>query len=253
MSLFLSLVALVLGPVLYSLFDRHGTIRSSLDGFLFATIAGLVVVYILPDAFDTAGVAAIGFLLLGVGFAFIIERQPRVLGTDRYSWIVAMGALALIVHAAMDGIALLPGEHAHTAHSHSHAVDQHSDGGWLGGLPGNHLALGVILHRIPVSMAVWWTLRPQLGSLVAAAALGLIAIGTIGAYMLGEPAVALMQSGSIACFQAFVAGTLLHVIVCSTVHSGPQYPDAPHRRSVIGERLGVIAGLILLFMVPHAH
>lgn len=281
MNLALSLLALAFGPLLYGLFRRAETVRSTLDGFLFVTIAGIVVVHIVPDVFAIAGLTAIVFLALGVSFALAVERYPATQTTQGYSWIVMIGALGLVIHAAMDGIALLPGDHLHGAdgdhlhglgsdhqhgsgaghlhsvlpdhqHADAHAEEELSPGGFAG-LLNNHLALGVILHRIPVGMAIWWTLRPQVGSPIAVATLALIAGSTTGAYLFGEPILDLMQTGSVACFQAFVAGTLLHVIVVSTArHRAGRAGDSTHY-SQIGERLGVIAGLFLVYLVPHAH
>ena len=258
MNLILSLVALALGPVLYGACRKLETLRSSLDGFLFVTIAGIVVVHIVPDVFNIAGFVALGFLVLGIAFAFSVERRPTVRNGQGYSWILMVGALGLVLHAAMDGIALLPGDHLHDAHAgdlhdaHDHDHD-HELGHGFDGLLSNHLALGVILHRIPVGMAIWWTLRPALGSGIATTALGLIAAATTAAYLLGEPIIALMQTESVACFQAFVAGTLLHVIVFSTVRRNERLSETPLTYTAVGERLGVIAGLFLLFLVPHAH
>ena len=47
MNLVLSLVALALGPLLYAACQKTNTVRSALDGLLFVTIAGIVVVYIV--------------------------------------------------------------------------------------------------------------------------------------------------------------------------------------------------------------
>lgn len=272
MNLILSLVALALGPVLYWVCRKQQTVRSSLDGFLFVTIAGIVVVHILPEAVEIAGLIAAAFLLLGVGFAFLVERHPSTQAAGRYSWLVMLGALGLVLHAAMDGIALLPGDHlhgpesdlfgamgGHEGHDHGHDHEHGDNGdhgheaGFLAALFSNHLALGVILHRIPVGMAIWWTLRPQMGTVVAATALGLIAVATSAAYLLGAPIIELMHTDTVACFQAFVAGTLLHVIAFSTVRSSDYSTERPLSYHLVGERLGVIVGLFLVFLVPHAH
>lgn len=249
MNLILSLVALAFGPLLYSVFQKTDSVRSALDGLLFVTIAGIVVVHIVPDVFGVAGFTALVFLAAGVAFAFFVERQPAVSGGDRYSWIVLLGAFGLIIHAAMDGIALIPGDHLHGAE----AIDGHSDETGLAALLGNHLAMGVILHRIPVGMAIWWALRPRLGSPVAIGTLVIIAVATSAAYFLGDPVIALMEVGSVACFQAFVAGTLLHVIVFSSVGRNLHVSEESHAHTAIGERLGVVTGLFLLFLLPHAH
>ncbi len=249
MNLVLSLVALALGPVLYGVCRKAVAARSSLEGFLFASIAGIVVVHIVPGAYDIAGFSAIAFLLLGIGVAFTAERSPAAAGSKWYSGVVMLGALGLIVHAAMDGIALLPGEHLHDGA----VADEGAHAGGLDELWHNHLALGVILHRVPVGMAIWWTLRPYMGSVVASAALGLIAAGTTAAYLLGEPVIELLQTDGVALFQAFVGGTLLHIIVFSSAVAGDRRSDAGRTFNLVGERLGVTAGLFLVFLVPHAH
>ncbi len=257
MLLILSLVALALGPVLYGVFREMGSVRRSLDGFLFVAIAGIVVVHIVPETYEIAGLQAITFLALGIAFAFGVERRPLMASGGRYAWVVMLGALGLILHAAMDGIALLPGE---LLHDHGHgdlaagAQDhEHEDEEGIGALLTNHLALGVILHRIPVGMAIWWTLRPIMGSAVAVGALALIALATSAAYLFGEPVIHLMQSSAVASFQAFVAGTLMHVIMFSSIRQGSEDSESRLSYNALSERLGILAGLCLVFLVPHAH
>ena len=197
------------------------------------------------------------FMLAGVALAFFVERWPNIGNGNRYTWIVLLGAIGLILHATMDGIALLPTDHLEGVDAHGHDEhghddhDEHAHESEFSSLLDNHLALGVILHRIPVGMAIWWAVRPQLGSAVAIGALAIIAISTSAAYLLGEPVIALMEVRSVALFQAFVAGTLLHVIVLSSV--GRHSREDSHGQTVIAERLGIVIGLFTLFMVPHAH
>ena len=260
-NLILSLFALALGPLLYGAVQKMDFVRSTLDGLLFVTIAGIVIVHIVPDVYSVAGWTTLAFLVAGVVLAFLVERQPALGEGDRYRWIILLGALGLVIHAAMDGIALLPGDHLHGAeadalgdldddHEHDHEGELAAG---LEGVLSNHLAFGVILHRIPVGMAIWWAVRPRLGSAVAIGALAIIAVSTSAAYLLGEPVIALMEADSVAYFQAFVAGTLLHVIVFSSVHKRTDHSEEPHANSIIGERLGVVAGIILVFLLPHAH
>ncbi|MEM7282194.1 MAG: hypothetical protein AAF438_11255 [Pseudomonadota bacterium] len=246
MNLVLSLVALVMGPLLYGACQRTQSLRGSLDGLLFVTIVGLVFVHIVPDVFEVAGATALLFLAAGLLVAILAERAQDFGSGDRYGWIVALGAIALVVHAVMDGIALLPVDHSHAVGFGGHHGHSHGAGGANG-----YVAFGVILHRIPVGMAIWWAVRPRLGQKTAVAAIFVIAIATSAAYILGEPVVALMEDKGVACFQAFVAGTLLHVMVFKSVRSAADIQEDAHVRAIIGERLGVVVGIILLFLVPH--
>ena len=91
MNLALSLVALALGPLLYGAFQKTHLLRSALDGLLFVTIAGIVIVHIVPDVYSVADFTAIAFLVAGIVFAFLVERWPSVGNGDRYTWIIAAG------------------------------------------------------------------------------------------------------------------------------------------------------------------
>ena len=92
-----------------------------------------------------------------------------------------------------------------------------------------------------------------MGSAVAVGALALIALATSAAYLFGEPVIDLMQSDAIASFQAFVAGSLLHVIVFSSIRQSSEDTAVRHSYNALGERIGILAGLCLVFLVPHAH
>ena len=251
MNLALSFLALALGPLLYAVCQKKDLLRSALDGLLFVTIVGIVVVYIVSEVLEIAGFPAMIFLAAGVLVAFLVERHSAVGSGDRYSWIILLAALGLVIHATMDGIALLPGDHLHDHGEDSH--DDHSGEAGIAGLLSNHLAIGVILHRIPVGMAIWWTIRPRLGTTVAIGALAIIAIATSVSYFSGESIIAVMEVRSVAFLQAFVAGTLLHVIVFSSVQRHVEPHSASHDQTVVGERLGIALGIILLFLVPHGH
>jgi len=244
MLLILSLVALASGPFLYALLHRNAFGSRALDEFLFVSISGLVIVHIVPDVFELAGWISILFLLLGGALPLVFNLQAATTSPSR--WVLLLVGIGLAMHAAMDGIALLPKglhpEHLPEPHGHDHGLDL-----------GNHLALGVILHRVPIGMAIWWTLRPKLGTGVAVAMLALIGVATCLAYWLGEPMASTMQTRSAACFQAFVAGSLLHIIMISTQSREAALTTESGRSEKTGERLGVLLGLIFIFMVPHAH
>ena len=79
---------------------------------------------------------------------------------------LTLATVALAVHAMMDGAALID----HTGHDGHHG--HHDEGS---------LALGVILHRLPLGLTLWWMVNSKLGLKAAFLTLG----GLIGATCLG--------------------------------------------------------------------
>ncbi len=107
--------------------------------------------------------------------------------------IVAIAGVGLILHAVIDGLALLP------------------EGG-------TGLAYAIILHRVPVGMALWWVVRPNLGTPVTVAIFLMIALATAAGYWVGDTVVQLAETQTLAFLQAFVSGSLLHVIFFGVKH-----------------------------------
>ena len=253
MNLALSLIALVAGPLLYRACQSKTILRSALDGLLFVTISGIVIIHILPEVYSEAGFVAIVILAGGAGFAFLAERWPVNGDRTAYSWAIVLAAIGLALHAAMDGLALIPSDHLNLGHVHGHDHDARGSDSVVASLSNNQLALGVILHRIPIGMAIWWTVRPQLGRAAAIGTLTIIALATTVTYTLSDPLINLLESTQIAYFQAFVAGTLMHVIVFSSVRSPDILAMANREQLVMGERLGIVAGLLILYLLPSVH
>lgn len=71
MNLALSILALLLGPVIYAMSRKNRVARQILDGFIFITIAGIVCVNIIPEALGVGGTFAVIFLLLGLALSLI--------------------------------------------------------------------------------------------------------------------------------------------------------------------------------------
>ena len=229
MTLLLSVVALLLGPLLYALGQQRLTARQFLDGFVFITIAGIVCVHIVPETLAVGGALAIVFLLAGLAFPVVLERVFEAAMQQAHSFILLIAAVGLVVHVMLDGIALAA-DGAATA-----------------------LAWGVILHRVPIGMAVWWSLRPQFGAPVAVATFAIIVIGTAVSYQFAAPLLTLAATDSVAYFQSFVAGSLVHVVAFGRSHDHGHAGEPTSSIKAWGYRLGILAGLFLLFALPHGH
>ena len=188
MNFLLSTFALLLGPLVYAVGYRNDLARQILDGLVLVAIVWIIGVHIIPESLSTGGWMALVFLLLGIAFPILLKRVFHVASRTAHIALMIVAALGLCMHALIDGIALLPAS-------------------------GSGLATAVIVHRIPVGMALWGTFRPALGTTASVVAFLLLIIATGVAFFLGEPIVAMAENRTLAMFQAFVSGSLIDLVV----------------------------------------
>jgi zinc transporter ZupT len=252
MLLLAGLAALLVGPLLYQLLRPGSRPMSFVDGFTFITIIGLFVFAILPTAIGAAGWPAWVFAALGLLFPLGVERVfHRAMGRAHLA-IVLLAVAGLGLHAVIDGLVLLGGEEGGHGHAHGHAHGS-------GDAAGFDLALAVILHNIPKGLAVWYLMRPAFGLARSAAVFALLLGGTAGGYLAGDHLLHALDAPALAWFQAFVAGSILHVVLhgagyhehgAGRAHShdaGEVHLHAPPRVERWPERLGLVSGMVLLY------
>ena len=225
MLLALSIVALLAGPAVYTFGRRNRVARQILDGFIFITIAGIVTVHIIPEALVGGGNLAFAFLALGIVFPVVLERGLHGSFHAAHGLVLALAALGLVIHAALDGIALLPS--------------------------GNRdLAYAVILHRLPVGMAIWWSLRPNLGLTAAIVAFAMIIAASLASFVFAAPMIEIAEARSIAWVQAFISGSLIHIVAFGVSHDHEKHVEPVAQFQDWGYRLGILIGLFLVFTSP---
>ena len=188
MYFLLSTIALLAGPFVCILGRHNKMTERAVDVLIIAAIAWIIGVHIVPDAVQVAGWTALAFLALGMAFPYLLRRIFHLASNAMHTALLLIAALALVLHAVIDGIALLPGN-------------------------GEQLGIAVILHRLPVGMAIWWTFRPAIGSKAAIAAFALIILATGLAVYFGGPVIELTESKLLALFQVFVAGSLADMVI----------------------------------------
>ena len=193
MTLILSILALLLGPLIYVAGEKSRIARRVFNVLIVLAIGVIVFVHIIPDAYGHAGNLAIIVAVLGIAFPIILERLFRTAADTAHLVIVVLAALGLLLHAVIDGIALLPAS-------------------------GSDLAHAIILHRIPVGMAIWWSVKPTLGTAAAAGVFAAIIIASSVGYFVGDFALQFAEAKSIALLQAFVSGSLIHVGLFGVKH-----------------------------------
>ena len=72
-----SLLVLGLGPVLHQLARVKGTMLVALDGFVYVTIGGLVLLHIVPESYELAGWWTLVALLVGLVGPGLVEHRLR--------------------------------------------------------------------------------------------------------------------------------------------------------------------------------
>lgn len=213
-------LALLLGPLAYGALTRRGELAAALDGFIFVTIGALVLLEALPEAVAAGGVWAWAFLFGGLFGPTVLERLIHTAARQTHLATLLIGGFGLVLHATADGTALGAG----SAHNPL-------------------LPVAVILHRLPVGLAVWWLLKPSFGNRTAGAMLALMVIGTVVGFAAGPQVVSAVDSTALAWFQAFVAGSILHVVF-NKPHLGDDFTvernrAIPRRYEGMGNLLGI--------------
>jgi hypothetical protein len=193
MTLILSIAALLLGPIIYAAGRQNRLVRRVLDALVLITIAAIIGIHIIPEALEHGGALAIVLIVLGLAFPMILERLFKKATDAAHLVIVAVAAIGILIHAVVDGIALLPAS-------------------------GTGLAYAIVLHRLPVGMALWWAIRPNFGKPTAVLVFALIILATSAGYFVGESIVEMAEARTLAMLQAFVSGSLIHVIAFGIKH-----------------------------------
>jgi len=226
-----SLVALLVGPVLHRVAEKARWALATLDGFVLVALGGLILLHVLPHSLELAGVWAlvagiVGLLVPGALHKLLTRRQGKAGPV-----LVPLALAGLVVHALLDGVALAApsGEHA----------GEHSE----------MLALAVVLHRLPVGLALWWMSRPAWGRLAAFGVLALNAVATVVGATVGASALEGTAGAGLATFQALVAGSLLHVLF---EHS-PGGKSTEDRSGRLLSGIGALLAVVMLWAMTLVH
>jgi uncharacterized protein len=222
--LVVSLVALVVGPLLYRVADRARPTLAGLDGFVMVSVAGLAVTHIIPHAFSVAGPLALGVAVLGFIGPSVVEHQLERAAHKAHAATLALAIGGLIVHEFFDGVGLAaPAD---------------------GDVP--VLAIAVVLHRLPLAVTVWWLLAPTSGKRTASAVLVGLGIATVLGYLSGDAVATVVDARWVGLLEALIAGSLLHVVV----HRPPPVvvaADGSRERFMAG--IGALAGVVVVVLL----
>lgn len=229
-----SIGALLAGPLIYRFALSRRWMLSLLDGFIFVTITGLVVFYILPGNIELAGWWAIPAASIGMFGPSLSERLFHRKAEEAHLAALVLGLSGIVLHSFVDGAALVD-----STGGHPHGRD-------------SLLPTAIILHQLPVALTIWWLLRPIYGFGTAMGVLALVGGAIAAGYGFGSFFLSALSGSGLGLFEAFVAGSLLHVVFHQP-HADHSRSDevltvtAPSRgRSYWHEGTGALIGIVLL-------
>jgi len=197
-----ALAAPIVGALLYrSLHGRRPAARL-VDGFVYLAVPVLVAIQVVPDVVSEGAPLLLAVVAAGALVPNLLERASRSLARHTDDLTIVVTLTGLVVHEALEGAALAPG---------GESVDP-------------AFAWAVILHRVPVGLVMWWLVRPRHGIALASAAVASLSLATLAGAFVGYELAGPAHGQAFKLFEAFVAGTLLHVVF----HQGRHDHDHSH-------------------------
>lgn len=234
MLLFLSFLALALGPLLVWLARAHAWSTILLDSFCLVTVGGFALLHLLPESAHQASwlvmpLALAGFLLPAIAERTIHHGDPGMRRT-----VLLLALLGIAAHATLDGL-LLNGDFT--------PVD---DG------DGKHTleltAWAIILHRVPEGVGIWWIVPRTLGVWAAIVVSITSVVSTLFGFYLGGELLTEQSRGALAMLQALLVGSLLHVVLHA--HVPAPRPQGRFRLTSVG---GAVLGVTVLWLLIRDH
>src|SRR6187455_1791820 len=108
LPLLASIVALFVGPVLYSVL-RTRNAAAALDAFALIAVVGLVLVHILPQSFDLAGWWIVPAAVVGLFGPSLLCGSRLLSGRSSGRVTMPLALFGIALHAMLDGGALAGG------------------------------------------------------------------------------------------------------------------------------------------------
>ena len=196
-----ALVAPVVGVLLYILLHNRPNTMRTIDTIVFVSLPLLVLWQIFPHLWFERQIGPLMAVFAGLGVLYLIERISHRVARHTDNLAIFLGVASMVLHALLEGGALMPA----TANAP---------------LP---FTLAIVLHRIPVGLLIWWLLEPRHGTVAAVAGVGAILLATTVGFAAGTEILP-DEHAALETYQAFVAGSLLHVVF----HQGRRDHDHDH-------------------------
>jgi len=187
-AVILSVIIIFIGPILFLFIKRENWLFDFIDGFNIIAITGLVILNILPELSKQYNLIVLPVALSGFLLPSIIEHYFVPVGKKAHLFTLCLGILGLLFHAFIDGAALI-------------SDDQNSLLPWA-----------VIIHKLPVGLTLWLLLIDHLKKAKTFLFVSLLAVMTCLGFIAGSNVLLIAGNSFTILFQAFVTGSLLHVV-----------------------------------------
>jgi len=189
--LFLSIISLFIGPVLYQWLSRSGFVAKVFDSLIITVLVILMAFLLIPESWAALGYWSVALILAGYLVPGVLEQLIKSAAHTFHivSLLLALAGLAL--HAMLDGAALMMGHEGAT----------------------NSLSVVIVIHRFGVGMMLWLMVQPVFGKHAAIAVLGFVTLATIGGYLLSETLLGFEEGSAMPVIQALIIGMIVHSLI----------------------------------------
>ena len=184
-----SLGLLFIAPFLYGAAIRVKKVWSAIEKLMNVVVTALVVLHLLPESIHIVGWSAVALAFVGLFLPGLLEQLWKR-GADQVHLVsIVLSLIGLIIHGLLDGAAL--------------ATPVTSS---------NTLPLAVVLHTLPSGILICSIFYPRAQKYVPPILLGTLGLSTLFGFFAGTRFFSLQDHAAyFAAFQAFVAGSFLHI------------------------------------------
>lgn len=192
--LFLALLMLFAGPLLYQWIQRGGWFSRTLDRIIVVLLVVIISVFLIPEIIAPMGWMAPALMLAGYSLPGMLESTVKRAAETFHLLSLYLALAGLLLHALLDGAGLAGSE--------------------LGA--GSGLATAIILHRFGVGLMLWMIMQPAFGKPIAWLTLLALAGATVLGFEFSERVLPLAGEQAVTMIQAVIIGSIIH----SLIHRG---------------------------------
>ncbi|MCK9522385.1 MAG: hypothetical protein M0R76_04975 [Proteobacteria bacterium] len=226
----LTTLPLLIAPFAVRFFERRSAFLPALDAFVLVSVGGIVLLHILPHIVSHGGLWALGAVAIGLLLPFVIEHHFHRT-THNLAWVAIPAAIALALHGIIDGMAVAAG-------------DLQVENGRL-------LFLGVLFHRLPEGMGIWWFASRATSTRGAAMVMAIPIVFSFLGFIAPHFSEALLEGQTWTLLQAVLFGSLIHVLVHDALPGGATPPKTRIQFSALFGTLLAAGLLVLLAQLTH--